>query len=201
LTGHITRIARLPNSRSRWLNPNLKVYDGVIELDPTDVNLRNGMSCKVEIIIQELADATYLPIQCVVQRDRSPAVYVFRDGSPEPVPVELGLDNRRFIHIRSGLEAGQRVLLNPPLDEPGADGASAFQDRPQQPSAPDPEETKDPGGKDRESPRESLPESPGDLPPADPGRLTSHSLSCPTGEGRGEGTLNPRHFARRSLPS
>ncbi|GAG28200.1 unnamed protein product, partial [marine sediment metagenome] len=49
-TGHVAKIAPLPDPTSVWLNPDLKVYNTDIFLDHNDETLRTGMSCKAEII-------------------------------------------------------------------------------------------------------------------------------------------------------
>jgi len=115
LAGKVVSIAPLPDSQSRFLNPNLKLYNTVLEVDPGQVALRNGMSCQVDIIVEQFADALYVPIQAVVQQDRQPVVYVVEGGEFKRTPVELGLDNNRVVQILSGLQIGQSVLLTPPL--------------------------------------------------------------------------------------
>ena len=115
--GQVRSIAQLPDSSSRYLNPNLKLYETVIELDSSAASLRNGMSCQAQIMIEHYEDATYVPIQSVVSVQGQTVVYVLEDGSvPTPRPVELGMDNSRFIHVLSGVEAGERILLAPPLN-------------------------------------------------------------------------------------
>ena len=44
---------------------------------------------------------------------RKEGVYVFRDGHAEFVAVETGVSDDRFIEIRSGLAAGERVVTGP----------------------------------------------------------------------------------------
>ena len=39
-----------------------------------------------------------------------------KGGDLEAIPVEIGLFNTKYIEIRSGLEEGDEVMLNPPLD-------------------------------------------------------------------------------------
>jgi hypothetical protein len=51
-------------------------------------------------------------------------VYVQAENGVEPREIKLGLDNNRMAHVISGLEAGERVLLNPPLKEAATSGES-----------------------------------------------------------------------------
>jgi hypothetical protein len=140
--GRVVRIAPLPDARSMWANPDLKIYPTDIYLEDSDRSLRTGMSCKAEVIIAQYEDAVYIPVQAVLRIAGQPTVYVVNnDGSHTERKVEIGLDDNNMIRIISGLEEGEVVLMTPPLRaatlESGAkisgvelpDGAGALQDR------------------------------------------------------------------------
>lgn len=114
-TGTLERIAPLPDPVSIWLNPDLKVYDAVIQLREEDPALRTGMSCRAEIVVERYEDALYVPVQAVTRVEGTQAVLVVRDGRTAVRPVKVGLDNNRMVRILQGLEAGEKVLLTPPL--------------------------------------------------------------------------------------
>jgi len=116
-TGHVAKIAPLPDPTSVWLNPDLKVYNTDIFLDHNDETLRTGMSCKAEIIIEQYDNAVYVPVQAVLRVKGSPTVYVVKGKTHEPRKVQMGLDNNRMVHITSGLDEGEVVMLAPPLAE------------------------------------------------------------------------------------
>jgi HlyD family secretion protein len=125
LMGTVTRIAPLADSRNMWMNPDLKVYKTEIALDSNDFALRSGMSCKAEIIVEQYADAVYVPLQSVVRTGGQPTVCVLHeDGTVEERQVEAGLDNNSVLRIVGGLQEGELVLLKPLLKagmvEPGA---------------------------------------------------------------------------------
>jgi HlyD family secretion protein len=113
--GRLAAIAPLPDARSMWMNPDLKVYNSKIYLDDTDSSLRTGMSCKAEIIVEQYDDVVYIPVQAVLRVGGEPTVYVVKDKLAEPRKVEIGLDNNRMIRIVSGIQEGEVVLLTPPL--------------------------------------------------------------------------------------
>jgi len=120
-TGRVAQISPVPDADRWYTNPNLKVYSTVIALDSSVPALRNGMSCRVEILVQRHADAVYAPIQAVTRVKGQPMVYVIEDGTSVPRPVEIGLDNSRFVHVLEGLEAGEVISLAPPLATSTAD--------------------------------------------------------------------------------
>jgi len=114
-TGRVAKIAPLPNAQMVWLNPDLKVYNTEIYLEGDGNYLRTGMSCSAEIIVEEYDDAIYIPVQAVLRVGGEPTAYVLNEKGFEPRKVEIGLDNNRMIRIVDGLQAGEQVLLAPPL--------------------------------------------------------------------------------------
>ncbi|MHC4572696.1 MAG: efflux RND transporter periplasmic adaptor subunit [Planctomycetota bacterium] len=113
--GSVARIAPLPDAQSRWLNPDLKVYNTEVYLDANDSSLRTGMSCKAEIIIEQYENEVYIPVQAVLRVGGETTVYVVNDKMVEPRRVEIGMDNNRMVRIIDGLQEGEVVLLTPPL--------------------------------------------------------------------------------------
>ncbi len=138
--GTVARIAQMPDSQSWWSNPDLTLFTTHVHLDSVDENVRTGMTCQAEIVVDRLEDAVYVPVQAIVRVEGQPTAYVVGPrGRLEPRRVELGLDNNREVHIKSGLSAGEVVSLTPPLtddtrpfdpegeaeEEVAADGAGA----------------------------------------------------------------------------
>ncbi len=115
--GRVARIAPLPDAGSMFLNPNLKVYDVDIHLEEVEPDLRTGMGASAQILAAHLDQVVQIPVHAVVRQGTQPVVYVRTRNGFETRPVEVGLDNRRMIHIRSGLRPGEVVSLAPPLSE------------------------------------------------------------------------------------
>ena len=114
-TGQVEKIAPLPDAQMVWMNPDLKIYNTEVYLEGEGDYLRTGMSCKAEIIIEEYEDVIQIPVQAVLRIGGEPTVYVQKGGGFEPRKVKIGLDNNRKIRIIEGLQAGEVVLLTPPL--------------------------------------------------------------------------------------
>jgi hypothetical protein len=77
--GVITKVAPLPDSQSRWGNPNLKVYATEIRIADHLPDVKPGVSARAEIIVTNLADVS----------DRA---HPGRDNAPWPTD---GLRRRR----------------------------------------------------------------------------------------------------------
>ncbi|MCX8156564.1 MAG: efflux RND transporter periplasmic adaptor subunit [Verrucomicrobiae bacterium] len=123
--GAVNRVAPLPDTSSRWANPNLKVYaTEILILEPLP-NVKPGVSARAEIIITNLKSVLTVPIQCVTTRKGKQVVFL-ADNPSVPVPVNVGMYNTKFIEITSGLKEGDRVLLSPPFDAQEKDLAGAI---------------------------------------------------------------------------
>ena len=115
--GKLAKIGILPDGQSAQLNPDLKMYKCELECDFSDVVIRPGMSCDVELVKHSYEKVLYCPMQCVTRIDGVPHVYVQENGQWTPRKVEVGLDNNRMIHIVSGVSLGDVVMLAPPVKE------------------------------------------------------------------------------------
>ena len=111
-TGRVLKKAPLADQED-FLNPDLKVYSTDVGIDGTHDSLKTGMTGKVTVMIDELHDVLYVPIQSVVTVEDKKICYVA--GSPaQKREVETGLFNDNFVEIKSGLAEGEKVMLNPP---------------------------------------------------------------------------------------
>ena len=113
--GSVTKIAPLPDAQSMWMNPDLKVFSLQITIDANESQMSTGMTCQAEIMVEQHAEAVYVPVQAVVRIGNQPTVYVRQRGASVQRQVKVGLDNNRVIHVLEGLKPGEEVLLAPPL--------------------------------------------------------------------------------------
>jgi len=112
-TGKVLKKAPLADT-DRWMNPDLKVYVTDVSIEGTHDSIKTGMTGKVKVLIDELNDVLYVPIQSVVTVDEKELCYVKAGGREEKREVKTGLFNDDFVEIKSGLTQGEKVLLNPP---------------------------------------------------------------------------------------
>lgn len=114
LVGKITKMAVLPDSNASRYNPSLKVYPARVEIDGTHEFLKPGMSAKVEIIVNELEDVTFIPVQSVFVENGEHIVFLKTVGGYRRQLVETGAFNNDFIELKSGVEEGDKVFLRMP---------------------------------------------------------------------------------------
>jgi len=115
LRGEVLEVAPLPDQQRGWLNPDLKVYQTLVRIDGTHDFLRSRMSCKVNILVEQLEDSIIVPIQVVSNRSGRKVCYVATSQGSQERVVQTGFSNDIFVQILEGLEVGEEVLLNPPL--------------------------------------------------------------------------------------
>ncbi len=129
LTGEITKVAVLPDSQNRWMNPDLKVYAVTIAVEGTHEWVKPGMSTKVEIMVKRLDDVVQVPVQAVSLNEGKQVCFVAGGLKPERREVELGDFTDEFIEVKSGIKAGERVLLRTP-DGVESDNGKAKEPKP-----------------------------------------------------------------------
>lgn len=75
--------------------------------------LRPGMSVDAEIVVAVARDVIVVPIAAIVESGRQQLVTrVTPDGVEEVVAVETGITDGMYVEIRSGLEDGDRIVIN-----------------------------------------------------------------------------------------
>ncbi len=113
--GIVSKVAPLPDSASFFSDPNLKEYATEILVTDTLPDLKPGVSARAEIVITNIPNTLKVPIQSVTTVDGKQVVFKQMMSGAEPKPVEVGLFNTKFIEILDGVDAGDAILLAPPL--------------------------------------------------------------------------------------
>ncbi|WP_294220909.1 efflux RND transporter periplasmic adaptor subunit [Prosthecobacter sp.] len=111
LDGRVAELAILPDSSSSRYTPNLKVYPCTIHISGYHPWMKPGMNAKVEIIVDQLADVIYVPVQSVEVEQDHHFCYISNGGALERRQINTGLFNDEFIEVRSGLQGGEAVAL------------------------------------------------------------------------------------------
>jgi HlyD family secretion protein len=112
--GRVRFKAVLPDQNSWFANPNLRLYRCDIDIVGADPRMRPGMSCSLEIIVEEIPDATFVPVQSIFLSGGEPVTFVAKGREAEMRPVRVGRNNAAWVQILEGLEPGETVLLSQP---------------------------------------------------------------------------------------
>jgi hypothetical protein len=84
------------------------------------------MSARVELLVEQMENARFVPLESVFERAGRRYAYVLRDGEPEVQEILTGPSNENHIVVEAGLETGEKVLLRTPSDDGGAFGGEAL---------------------------------------------------------------------------
>jgi HlyD family secretion protein len=112
--GQVSFVAVLPDQNSWWANPNTRLYTTTVAIFDASEEMRPGMSCAIEILVENIPDALYVPVQTVFRHMGGNVAFVQRGNKAEPQPVEVGQYNDKWVQILSGVAEGDVVLLSAP---------------------------------------------------------------------------------------
>ncbi|MFP8489536.1 efflux RND transporter periplasmic adaptor subunit [Gracilimonas sp. Q87] len=118
LTGNVTSVANIGEQRS---GSNSKVYEVVIEINKSDSTLRPAMTTSNRIIVDELDDVMFVPLETIHVEDSTS--FVFRQAGLSTVmqQVHLGLMNENEVVVHRGLSLDDVIYLSVPDDTAGVD--------------------------------------------------------------------------------
>jgi HlyD family secretion protein len=89
------------------------VDDAQVEYLPDYKALKPGMNAKVEVTITRHLDVLTIPVTAVVETETGQLCWVRTDDGVERRSLELGDGNTMSIVVKSGLQEGDEVVLNP----------------------------------------------------------------------------------------
>jgi RND family efflux transporter MFP subunit len=117
VTSTTTPIQKRPGRLSRLagaLDPRTRTLTAEADLDNRDGAFLPGGSVRVTLGKPGSSGFT-LPLECVTQRQGKPFALVVDAASHTHLrPLTLGEDNGQRVRLLQGLQAGERVVLNPP---------------------------------------------------------------------------------------
>lgn len=114
LEGHVVSVAPLPHSPRSWgASQEIKNFDGKIQLHAIPQGLLPGMTAEVEIVTAHVANALVIPPNAVTSEQGMDVCYVASPAGIQRRHVELGESTMEMIEVRSGLQEGEEVVLDP----------------------------------------------------------------------------------------
>jgi RND family efflux transporter MFP subunit len=109
--GKVTRIADAQQSGTRTLLTE-------IDLPNPDGALRSGVYCFVELKIPRKTPSFIVPAEAIIFNRNGLQVAIVKDGKAEIRKVRVTRDLGAHVEVDAGIKAGDRVVLNPPVNLP-----------------------------------------------------------------------------------
>jgi RND family efflux transporter MFP subunit len=110
--GSVQSVAVMPD-QGGYLSADTKVYETIVTILDEVEQLKPGMTAVVEIHVDELKNVLTVPVQAIVQVKKDSWCYVDVNGTVERREITPGRTNDKFVEVQTGLEPGERVVLNP----------------------------------------------------------------------------------------
>lgn len=111
-TGRVIHVANLAVNKDQ--NSNIKVFPVEILLDQTHKDLLPGLTVSCRIVIDEIEDVQYIPLEALHTEGNIKYVYRRKGGEYERVEVQTGLTNSDYVIITEGLKRNDHVALIDP---------------------------------------------------------------------------------------
>ncbi|MDL2255176.1 efflux RND transporter periplasmic adaptor subunit [Parabacteroides sp. OttesenSCG-928-G06] len=117
-TGSVSSVANLAVSKDN--TSKIKVFPVEIYINETNKNLLPGLTVSCRLIIDQIDDVLYIPLEAVHAEGDKMYVYKKSGGSYKKVEVVTGASNSDHVIITSGLDEKDKVaLVNPFVEEGG----------------------------------------------------------------------------------
>ncbi len=111
-TGSVNSIANLAINKDR--SSKIKVFPVEILLNETNKNLLPGLTVSCRIILDEIEDVLYIPLDALQLEGDKNYVYKKRGNSYDKVEIETGKNNTDYVVVVDGLKEGDEIaLINP----------------------------------------------------------------------------------------
>ena len=116
LSGIVQEIANIGEQRP---NSDAKVFQVKILIHESDTTLRPAMTTSNEIVVAEIPDATYIPLESVHTADSLNYVYLRSGTGAVRREVRLGTFNEDEATVEAGLDPNDQIYISLPADTSG----------------------------------------------------------------------------------
>lgn len=128
LEGHVVAVSPLPDNAGNWrLSDEVRSFMARVKLHSIPEGLRPGMTAEVEVLTSTTDDALVVPPEALAVENGEQICYVVGPDGPIRRSVQIGEGTLEMLEIRSGIEEGEEVLLDP---EQVAEAMAAAEPRP-----------------------------------------------------------------------
>jgi len=94
------------------LSSGVSNYPVIVKFDEESDLVLPNMGVDAEIIIEEKKDVVYIPTAALIAEKGKTYVQVQESGAAKKTEIKIGIRTTDFTEITSGLEVGQKVILN-----------------------------------------------------------------------------------------
>ncbi|KOV87166.1 efflux RND transporter periplasmic adaptor subunit [Nocardia sp. NRRL S-836] len=120
----VTQVALTPTTAN-----NVVQYGVTLALSEPPAGLRPGQSAGVEVTVAQASNVLAVPAAAVQTVNGASSVQTIANGAETRQTVEIGVRGDQYVEIRSGLTAGQEVVLPPVTTSTGTNNRQQQQGR------------------------------------------------------------------------
>ena len=110
--GHVATIAPTAQKSTDTSSTTKQVLT-TIALDTNSSLLKDGMTADVDIITTDIPNALTVPSSAIVTTNGKKYVWIARDTTLHKVPITAGPSNDTMTVVKSGVAAGDRIVITP----------------------------------------------------------------------------------------
>jgi multidrug efflux pump subunit AcrA (membrane-fusion protein) len=109
--GKVVKIATIGEDHRDF---DMKAFKIVIRLDKTDPDMKPGMSCNNDIIVDSYRDKILIPLKAIYSKNGKKIVYLKQGGDISEHEIETEAENEEFAVVENSVKEGDVVLLYQP---------------------------------------------------------------------------------------
>ena len=110
--GKVTTVANLAQNKDS--KSKIKIFPVQIAIDRKSKNLLPGLTVSCKIIIREITDVLYIPVDAIFKDQMNDYVYVRTNSGFSKKPVKIGPVNSDFAIVLEGLKENEELALTDP---------------------------------------------------------------------------------------
>src|SRR3954470_6591326 len=96
-----------------WRQANVKEYKAYVHIDDATLDLRSGMPASAPLHCADLPNAIQVPVQAMYAYGPKFYCFAYVNGHWQAREVKAGPTNDKFFVIKSGLNEGEQIAMNP----------------------------------------------------------------------------------------
>ena len=146
LGGVVKEVSEYPEGGGWWSGGQAKKYETLVRIVDPSVELRAGLTAEVRIRVQHLHNVLMVPVQAVVECDKTHYCILLDGGDFVAHEVQIGPTNDEHIVIEGGLEAGTEIVQNTNKFREDAGLKASSEEEEEEGEEPDAEKSQGPGG-------------------------------------------------------